>query len=356
MPKVSVIILNWNGSHYTIPCIKSLFKSSLQNFEIILVDNGSKKEDIEKIEKEFKNNKKIKIIKNKENKGFAEGNNIGVRSSSPESKYALLLNNDTTVGEDYLKEIVGGIESDEKIKVIGCNYSPKSEINKAMTVVGFKTAYSDKNIQGKEIITKLNISGAWLMFDKKLIKEPFDPDYFIYCEDDYLGWLTCLRGYKVAGKRSSNPEAEVIHYGEHKLQKKKSSFAAYLGTRNRLLNLFLFYEKKILIKLLPLIVLAQICYVLFDIRLLPARLKAYYWFLPNFGKVIQKRRKIQIQRNVPDKELMPKLFSCKFRDKGGIDSAFFRKIIDFLNKIFCLYCRLIGIKTVESCIKAKSRS
>jgi len=344
MPKVSVIILNWNGSHYTIPCIKSLLKSSYQDFEIILVDNGSEKEDIQAIEKEFKNNEKIKIIKNRENKGFAEGNNIGVRNSSPESKYALLLNNDTTVGEDHLKELVEGIESDEKIKAIGCGYreKPVKQLH-TLSLVGFDSLYPNK--YHKKIFLKLYLSGARFMFDKSIIKEPFDPDYFIYAEDVYLGWLIWLKGYKVMAKHFPNPKAKMIHYGEHVLQKKKSAFAAFLGTRNRLLNLFLFYELRTLIKLIPLILISQSLYTLSEPGLIPARIKAYLWFPFNLKKVLEKRKNIQKQRKVPDEEII-KIMSCKFRDTSGLNSLF-GKIIDTTNKLFCWYCKIMGLKTVE---------
>lgn len=346
MPKVSVIILNWNGSHYTIPCIKSILKSSYQDFEIILVDNGSEKKDIEKVEKEFLGNEKIKIIKNKENKGFAEGNNIGVRNSSPESKYALLLNNDTTVGEDHLKELVEGIESDEKIKGIVLSFTPKNERSGTSTLCGFYSMYKSKNLINKEIVPKLHGSGAWFLFDKTVIKEPFDPDYFIYAEDTYLGWLIWLKGYKMVIKRSQNPKVKIIHYSEHSLQKKKSSFSAFLGTRNRLLNLLLFYELRTLIKLIPLILISQFLYTLSEPSLIPARIKAYLWFPFNFKKVLEKRKNIQKQRKVPDEEII-KIMSCKFRNSWDMKNPLFRKIIDLTNKVFCWYCKILGLKTVE---------
>ncbi|GAG03548.1 unnamed protein product [marine sediment metagenome] len=227
-PKVSIIILNWNGSHYTIPCVESLLNSSYQNFEIILVDNGSEKEDIQAIEKEFQGNGKVKIIKNKENMGFAEGNNMGVRNSCPKSKYVVLVNNDTIAKKDWLKEIVEGMESDENIKGMDSHYIPPRGINRTLSLVGFDVEYYNKESVGKELHPMLYVPGSQFMFDKKLIGEPFDPDYFIYGEDTYLGWLIWLKGYKVVRKYSSNPNAKFFHYEEHFLQRKKALLQHFL--------------------------------------------------------------------------------------------------------------------------------
>ncbi len=346
-PKVSIIILNWNQKHYTIPCIKSLLKSSYRDFEIILVDNGSEKKDIQAIEEEFKGNEKVKIIKNKENRGFAEGNNIGVRNSSPESKYVILVNNDTTASRDWLGEMVGGIESDERIEGMDCCYMPRKGINGSLTLTGFNITHFDDEFEGKEFIPMFYVPGSQFMFDKELIGEPFDPDYFIYGEDIYLGWLIRLKGYEVARRRTSNPNAKFVHYGEHILQKKKSHLAAFLGTRNQLLNLFLFYERKTLLKLIPLIIISQLFYSLYEWRLISIHIKAYIWFIPNIKKLLEKRKKIQKQRKVSDKEII-RIMSCKFMGENKIKQPLFRKITDLTNKFFCVYCKIVGLNSVET--------
>ena len=345
-PKVSIVILNWNQKHYTIPCIKSLLESSYRNFEIILVDNGSKKEDIQAIEEEFKGNEKVKIIKNKENRGFAEGNNIGVRNSSPKSKYIALVNNDTTAEKDWLKEAVEGIESDENIKGMSSQYEPRDGKINTLSLTGFGISHMDEEFEGEEFTPRFYLPGSQFMFDKELIGEPFDPDYFIYAEDIYLGWLIWLRGYRVIRKRSSNPDARFIHYEEHVLQKKKSQFAAFLGTRNRLINLFIFYEKGTLIKLTPMILVTQLFYLLYEWRLIPSKIKAYLWFIPNLGRVLEKRRNIQKQRRVPDNEII-RMMTCKFIREGGVKQSIFKKIPGVVNGLFYLYCTLVNLKTIE---------
>lgn len=157
-PKVKIIILNWNGWEDTIECLESLYQIDYPNFDVLIVDNDSKDESINKIheyldgklrvESKFfsynPDNKPIKyleysedrynqvetsegvearnlyILKNNENYGFAEGNNIAIKialRSNPD--YIMLLNNDTVVEHDFLNKLVDVAEKDEKIGVIG---------------------------------------------------------------------------------------------------------------------------------------------------------------------------------------------------------------------------------------------
>ena len=94
-PKVSIIILNWNGLKNTICCLQSLKKITYQNYEVVVVDNGSKNKQADVLEERFKNY--IHLIRNEENLGFAGGNNIAIKKVIAErkSEYVLLLNNES---------------------------------------------------------------------------------------------------------------------------------------------------------------------------------------------------------------------------------------------------------------------
>ncbi len=157
-PNVKIIILNWNGWEDTIECLESIYQIDYPNFEVLLVDNDSKDGSIEKIheycegkmvvESKFfeydtenkplnyleysedrypeintnssteKNN--LFILKNNENYGFAEGNNIAIKvalRSNPD--YIMLLNNDTVVEKGFLTKLVAVAESEKKVGVVG---------------------------------------------------------------------------------------------------------------------------------------------------------------------------------------------------------------------------------------------
>ena len=116
-PRVSIIVLNWNGLDDTIECLESLHKITYPNYQVIVVDNGSEGEDVRVLGEKF--GYYIHIIENDRNYGFAEGNNIGMRyainSYAPD--YLLLLNNDTVVAPDFLDELVKVVDSDSKIGI-----------------------------------------------------------------------------------------------------------------------------------------------------------------------------------------------------------------------------------------------
>ena len=73
-PKVTIIILNWNGKEDTIECLESLKHITYPNYEILLVDNGSTDGSVECLRERYPG---MEIIENGENLGFGEGNNVG---------------------------------------------------------------------------------------------------------------------------------------------------------------------------------------------------------------------------------------------------------------------------------------
>ena len=111
-PKVSVIIVNYNGKTLLEKCLESLVKVNYENFEIILVDNNSTDGTVEFVTKTYPS---IIIIKLDSNRGFAEPNNIGAKIAS--GKYLLFLNNDTIVTPNFISEMVKVIEKDKKIAI-----------------------------------------------------------------------------------------------------------------------------------------------------------------------------------------------------------------------------------------------
>lgn len=158
-PKVSIIILNWNGWEDTIECLESLYQITHPNYDVIVVDNDSKDESIEKIKDyaqgqievksklfeynsynkpiqifeytkgeagngkeiiDLPSNQKLTIIKNDENCGFAAGNNIGIRYALDvlDPDYVLLLNNDTVVEKRFLDPVLKQMEDNENVGIV----------------------------------------------------------------------------------------------------------------------------------------------------------------------------------------------------------------------------------------------
>lgn len=145
---VSVIIVNYNGKRYIDTLFNSLNNLELDDIklEIVFVDNASSDDSVEYLEKNYAN-KNIKIVKSKDNTGFAGGNNLGVKNS--EGKYIVLLNNDTKVDKYWIKTLYKRIKDDSSIGMINSkllffydfikintNTNDKFKINKKVLING----------------------------------------------------------------------------------------------------------------------------------------------------------------------------------------------------------------------------
>lgn len=100
MKDISCIIINFNTSTFTLNCIQSILEShnDLENYEIIVVDNASKKEDFEKLQAGIDTigADNLKLIRSKQNQGFGGGNMLGVQNCTS-CKYYAFINNDTLI-------------------------------------------------------------------------------------------------------------------------------------------------------------------------------------------------------------------------------------------------------------------
>lgn len=101
--KISIIIPVFNGLRFLSELVKSILNNQYKNYEVIIVDDNSEIEDMEVLYKHLRTLPNFKIIKNRENLGFAKSNNIGVHHS--EGKYLYLLNSDTIIFPDTLVRV-----------------------------------------------------------------------------------------------------------------------------------------------------------------------------------------------------------------------------------------------------------
>jgi len=360
-PKVSIIILNWNGKRFLKDCLDSIFKQTYKNFNVIFVDNASTDGSVgfvkEKYRKEIRS-RKLWIICNDKNYGFAEGNNIGAKYAMKDRKlkYIVLLNNDTIVDKNFLKELVKVAESDEQIGIVQSNIlypvDPSMEKNKKEIVICGKRFYISKKRQEMEnsgTISILNYnvynvrktagvgfyaSGTSLLFNANIIRQPFDPDYFMYSEDVYLSWLVRLKGYKVGFAEKSY----VIHLGGW-CKEPKDPKLIFHSEKNRIMNLILFYARDTLLKIFPLLIFEIFLKNLVYPKKTKIRILAYAWILKNRHRIAKKRRNIQAQRKVQDGDIL-KTMSYKIITEGGVVSK-------MVNSLARFYCLLLGIKTME---------
>lgn len=235
---VYIIIVNYNGSDDTIECIKSLSGITYKDYKILVIDNDSRQEEIKKLEK-YKNDN-FRLIKLAENVGFAKANNIGMKMSVDEgAEYALLLNNDTTVKENFLEELISTFHIDKNIGIatgLILNYFDNSEKwYSGGKINWFK--YEGENDTGKVMADNIKevelASGCMMLIKRELIEKKIllPEDYFMFYEDiDYCA-IVKNSGYKLAYNDNS-----IIY---HKISKssggEKSVFYFKYSTRNRII-------------------------------------------------------------------------------------------------------------------------
>ena len=326
IPKVSIIILNWNGLEDTIECLESLKKISYPNYEVILVDNGSKGNDADILVDKYKNY--IKLIRNKENLGFAKGNNIAIWQVLKEGKsdYILCLNNDITVEPNFLNELVKSAErypeagsiQPKMIWALHPKLIDSAGLEYSKTGFGFdRGKYESIEKYNKEEEILGGCAGACLykteaLEDIRINGYYFNKDFFATYEDFDLA----LRLQWAGWKSWYCPRAVIYHFRGNTIGV-KSKFTAYYRTRNQTLNLFKNLSAKFILKNLHFIVLAQIAQIGINIlkgrfSLLPSIIKGRIDGYLALRKIFQKRKKIKKRVNFYELE---KWFPLKWRVK-----------------------------------------
>lgn len=242
-PKVSIIILNWNGWTDTLECLESLNKINYTNFDIILVDNHSQDNSVQKIKDFTKEKISVILIENKENYGFAEGNNIGIRYAlkNLNPAYILLLNNDTVVDKDFLKELVNAGEKKDNIGILGpkiYNYDKRDIIWSVGCKISWKLARGIQIGSGEKDNYQYDhervveyVNGSALLIKTSLINKIglMNKIYFLYFEE--TDWT--LRANQAGYKSLYVPKAKIWHKVSRSGGGISKPIGLYYITRNR---------------------------------------------------------------------------------------------------------------------------
>jgi GT2 family glycosyltransferase len=117
-PKVTVIVLNWNGRKFLEQNLDSVLNQDYDNYDVLLVDNGSLDSSLEFVKARMSKGEKLKILSIEENLGYVRGNNIGIKKVLEEGKseYVALLNNDVKVEKSWLRNLISGF-SDKNVGI-----------------------------------------------------------------------------------------------------------------------------------------------------------------------------------------------------------------------------------------------
>ena len=308
---VSVIIVNYNGKNHLEKCLESLMKINYNNYEVILVDNNSSDGSIQFIEKFYPS---IRLIKLKDNLGFAEPNNIAVKEAKGD--LVLFLNNDTTVDPNFISEMIKVIKNDPKIAICqSLLLKPDGTVDSSgdfLTTLGRAYSSKEKPEQVREIFSP---RGASMLVKKNIFIElgGFDKKFFVSFEDVDIGWRAWIWGYRVVVV----PNSIVYHVGGQTV-KTISSEIQFHGVKNNLVmrytNFELHYAISSLIKFFFSLLLRKstgisVIHDSQEFAPLPSfgiLIRGLIWPLKNFKYVLEKRKKVNSRRVVSTKNLLEK--------------------------------------------------
>lgn len=214
----SIIIPVKDNLEYTKKCIESVYQTSaLYSIEIIIIDNDSKQETKNYLNKI---SDLVKVITNNDNNSFSKANNQGAEIA--EGKYLIFLNNDTEVKENWLENLEAKFNEDKNIGIQGAKLTyPNGKIQHAGIVYGtvkeglnlhyhlhLAADFNDEKVNKQREFQM--VTGALLAISKSNFDNVggFDENYYFGYEDLDL----CLQLRKAGLKVIYNPLVEAVHF------------------------------------------------------------------------------------------------------------------------------------------------
>ena len=335
-PLVSIIILNYNAGNLLLNCVDSVFKSTYPNFEVLVVDNISTDNSHVVCKKKFG---KIHLIENKENLGYCEGNNVGIRNANGE--FVVILNPDTIVEPNWLNHLMSAYnEFGEGL------YQPKffslnekhvlQSTGNMLHIFGFGFAKDKGKIgdEKMESVEKINYASGTCLFTSKIVLDKIgllDPFLFLYHDDLDLGW----RAAHIGINSFYVPKSIIYHAESYSI--KWSSKKFYWLERNRKYCLLTHYSKETYAKMRFSLFLVDLCVWLFYLSkgFLGAKIKAELDIFRNRKTIKIRHNQLEKMKIVSDKDLIEKFPDEIFVPKNVSEPVFnqlFNKILSALSK------------------------
>jgi len=320
-PLISVVIVTWNGRQYLEACLTAVGAQVGVRIETILVDNASSDGTVAYVGERFPS---VRVVSLSENRGFAGGNNAGVREARGE--FVALLNNDTVPESTWLQTLFSGVDEGAGFALVTSRvvymHDPRviDSAGDSMLAAGgaFKRHHGASVDVARESTEVFGVCGAACLMPKRVFDElgGFDEDFFVSHEDVDLSYRARLLGYRCRYVA----DAVVRHHGSPTIGR-ASGFAIYHGQR----NLEWLYVKNtpplLLLTTLPSHVMYVAAAAVHFTRAgaLGPFMRAKLAALAGMPRALRKRRHVQRTRRVDAAHLRPlletKWLSTKLREK-----------------------------------------
>jgi GT2 family glycosyltransferase len=314
-PRVSIIIVNFNGAKLLPACLRSLGSVIDSTVETILVDNASSDASLEVL-KDFP---WVHIVRSARNLGFAGGNNLGLAHSS--GHYILLLNTDTVTQGNFVESLCQYLDQNSQVgvvqgKMLLPNFGNTLDVcGSFLTVFGlpYHFGYYKKDAPTyQRNYPVFSGKGACLMFRRELIPRVggflFDEDFFCYYEESDFCHRVWLAGYEVhfvasppiqhlMGGTAGGPQSGFVL--QHYLRNMAFSLSANLSFASRARIFPLFYGLLIFIAMISALTLRSEKFSAATGAIAQPWIKS--------GKVRARRKLIQSLRKKSDREIFAKV-------------------------------------------------
>lgn len=238
MSKIGIVICNYNKQDYIIRCMESIFASTMQDFDVYVVDNASTDDSVKMINEAFGD--KVKVIINQENLGGSGGFHVGVETAlRRDYSYILCVDNDIVMAPDNIEKLYSYMEQHKEVGMLGSRvmYMDKPDRIQAMgAIIDFeKYSYQDHfrnylyDASIPDAVDCDYVPANSMMLRREAIEQVgnIPKDNFIYWDDIEWGYLIKRAGYLV----QCYAEAVVWHKANFK---STSTFGKYYMWRNRL--------------------------------------------------------------------------------------------------------------------------
>ena len=320
-PDVSVVIVTWNGRHHLDRCLSSVQAQRGVTVETILVDNGSSDGTADDVRARYP---WVKLVALAENRGFAGGNNAGVREAR--GRFVAFLNNDTAAEPGWLKALMAGVDETNGFALVTSRivymHDPNTIDSAGDGVLrwggAFKRHHGERASAAPVSEEVFGVCGAACMMPRAVFEDVggFDEDFFALHEDVDLSYRARLLGYRCRYVA----DAVVRHVGSATLGT-VSPFSVFQGQR----NLEWMYVKDTPGTLLFKTLAGHVVYDLAAsvhfarIGMLGSYLRAKVAAAAGLPRMLRKRAAVQRERRVAASAIEPlldaKWLSTKLREK-----------------------------------------
>ncbi|HSX14785.1 MAG TPA: glycosyltransferase family 2 protein [Candidatus Saccharimonadales bacterium] len=304
---IAIIVPNWNGADFLEPCLKSLLQMDHNDFEVVVVDNGSVDASKDIIKQQFP---QVTLIELDKNYGFAGGVNAGIKYALNKKAWAVaLFNNDAVADKDWLRRLEETLRHSNLAAAVTSQFlnidgKTIDSIGDYYSVWGlpFPKGRGQARQSDAKVLEVFGASGGASLYLAEALQDIglFDEDFFAYYEDVDLSFRARLRGWKIYYQ----PAAIAFHHIGG-TSSKLSGFSRYHSVK----NLYFVYTKdmptRLYWKYLFRFWIAMVLVAFNSVRNRQAwpMFKGSLMALLLFPKMVLKRFQIQHHRTISAKEI-----------------------------------------------------